>query len=226
MITAIEQHTSRRRSEWALMSLTSSSWRIRLIWGREWQVGAFFALILTPASAWNLILDLFIFFANGTMVRTAIRIDDLQNVFSNGTSLSRMRLMSLIPLLNGAAIVDLPYKRAAPHACRIRDDRSTLDLILTMKFKHPPGTPTKAWYDAYGILLKRGWRYKSIVWIGIFYYFSAKFVKWWVLFELQDHLIISGNINYHHTRPRIISLLGLIGWSDKLSSGIVHIPTS
>lgn len=47
-----------------------------------------------------------------------------------------------------------------------------------MVFQHPPGTPTKRWYDSYGVFLQRDVRTRAIVTLGLVGYGLWVWTKW------------------------------------------------
>lgn len=47
-----------------------------------------------------------------------------------------------------------------------------------MVFKHPSGIPTKAWYDDYGYLMVKGWKYKAVIALFGAWCIVRKFVAW------------------------------------------------
>lgn len=49
-----------------------------------------------------------------------------------------------------------------------------------MVFKHPSGIPTKAWYDDYGYLMVKGWKYKAVIALFGAWCIVRKFVAWYV----------------------------------------------
>lgn len=47
-----------------------------------------------------------------------------------------------------------------------------------MVFQHPAGTPTKAWFDDYGILMTKNWKSKAVVTLAAMYIVTRAFVNW------------------------------------------------